>query len=75
MPDFLVMVISNKNSEFKPVKLHLKIDPVSYPARAKGLVNMIRTETVQLKGIHFPRVVELCPFSLTSPAPETERKK
>ena len=27
-------------SEFKPVKLHLKIDLVSYPARAEGLVNM-----------------------------------
>ena len=28
-------------SEFKPVKLRLKIDLVSYPARAEGLVNMI----------------------------------
>ena len=28
------------NSEFKPVKLHLKINLVSYPARAEGLVNM-----------------------------------
>ena len=28
-------------SEFKPVKLHLKIDFVSYPARAEGLVNRI----------------------------------
>ena len=26
-----------ENSEFKPVKLHLKIDLVSYPARAEGL--------------------------------------
>ena len=26
---------------FKPVKLRLKIDLVSYPARAEGLVNMI----------------------------------
>ena len=31
------------NSEFKPVKLHLKIDLVSYPARAEGLVNRINT--------------------------------
>ena len=29
-----------ENSEFKPVKLRLKIDLVSYPARAEGLVNM-----------------------------------
>ena len=29
------------NSEFKPVKLCLKFDLVSYPARAEGLVNMI----------------------------------
>ena len=27
--------------EFKPVKLRLKIDPVLYPARAEGLVNII----------------------------------
>ena len=27
------------NSEFKLVKLHLKIDLVSYPAREEGLVN------------------------------------
>ena len=26
---------------FKPVKLRLKIDLVSYPVRAEGLVNMI----------------------------------
>ena len=31
----------NSNSEFKPVKLHLKIDLVSYPTRAEGLVTMI----------------------------------
>ena len=29
-----------ENSEFKPVKICLKIDLVSYPARAEGLVNM-----------------------------------
>ena len=29
-----------ENSEFRPVWLRLKIDLVSYPARAKGLVNM-----------------------------------
>ena len=44
----LWMTIEKENSEFKPVKLRLKIDPVSYPARAEGLgkyergwVNMI----------------------------------
>ena len=29
-----------ENSEFKPVKLRLKIDLLSYPAQAEGLVNM-----------------------------------
>ena len=33
-----------ENSEFKPVKLRLKIDLVSYPARAEGLVNMNNEE-------------------------------
>ena len=32
------LVEEKENSEFKPVKLHLKIDLVSYPARAEGLV-------------------------------------
>ena len=32
-----------KTSVFKPVKLRLKIDLVSYPAQAEGLVNMIMT--------------------------------
>ena len=41
-----------KNSEFKPVKLRLKIDLVSYPARAEGLVNMIN-ETCFAKSEHF----------------------
>ena len=35
------LVWEKENSEFKPVKLRLKIDPVSYPARAEGLVNRI----------------------------------
>ena len=35
------LVYEKENSEFKPVKLRLKIDLVSYPARAEGLVNMI----------------------------------
>ena len=33
------LVQEKENSEFKPVKLRLKIDLVSYPARAEGLVN------------------------------------
>ena len=35
------LVEEKENSEFKPVKLRLKIDLVSYPARAEGLVNMV----------------------------------
>ena len=35
------LVYEKENSEFKPVKLRLKIDLVSYPARAEGLVNRI----------------------------------
>ena len=36
------LVQEKENSEFKPVKLRLKIDLVSYPVRAEGLVNRIR---------------------------------
>ena len=35
------LVLEKENSEFKPVKLRLKIDLVSYPARAEGLAYMI----------------------------------
>ena len=31
------LVLEKENSEFKPVKLRLKIDLVSYPARVEGL--------------------------------------
>ena len=34
------LVLEKENSEFKPVKLRLKIDLVSYPVRAEGLVDM-----------------------------------
>ena len=34
------LVEEKENSEFKPVKLRLKIDFVSKSARAEGLVNM-----------------------------------
>ena len=37
------LVEEKENSEFKPVKLRLKIDLVSYSARAEGLVNMDST--------------------------------
>ena len=37
----LTLTLPKEYSEFKPVKLRLKIDLVSYPARAEGLVNMI----------------------------------
>ena len=36
------LVQEKENSEFKPVKLRLKTDLVSYPARAEGLVNSTR---------------------------------
>ena len=36
-----------EDSEFKPVKLRLKIDLVSYLARMEGLVNMICLQTVK----------------------------
>ena len=39
-----------ENSEFKPVKLRLKIDLVSYPARAEGLVNRIISIS------HYPQI-------------------
>ena len=35
------LVQEKENCEFKPVELRLKIDLVSYPARAEGLVNRI----------------------------------
>ena len=35
------LIYEKENSEFKLVKLRLKIDLVSYPARAEGLVNRI----------------------------------
>ena len=36
------LVQEKENSEFKPVKLRLEIDLVSYPTRTEGLVNMIK---------------------------------
>ena len=35
------LVYEKENFEFNPVKLHLKTDLVSYPARAQGLVNRV----------------------------------
>ena len=37
------------NSEFKPVKLRYKIDLVSYPARAVGVVNMMKYIIKQIR--------------------------
>ena len=37
----MMVTVPAVDSEFKPVKLRLKIDLVSYPARVEGLVNMI----------------------------------
>ena len=39
------LVYEKENSEFKSVKLRLKIDLVSYPARADRQVNMIKKKT------------------------------
>ena len=59
-------IIPLQNSEFKPVKLRLKIDLVSYPAIAEGLVNMIIplqiTDTTVIQGaegseIHYITVI------------------
>ena len=38
---FILLVMEKEYSEFKPVKPRLKIDLVSYPTRAEGLVNSI----------------------------------
>ena len=43
------LVKEKENSEFKPVKLRLKIDLVPYPARAEGLINRIKGEVEQSK--------------------------
>ena len=37
-----VTSVGEGNSESKPVKLRLKIDLVLYPARAEGLVNIVK---------------------------------
>ena len=39
------LVKEKENPEFKPVKLCLKIDLVSYPARAEMLVNRIGSDS------------------------------
>ena len=45
--------LEKENFEFRPVKLRLKIDLVSYPARAEGLVNMISLKMNALMGPEF----------------------
>ena len=49
------LIYEKKNSEFKPVKLRLKIDLVSYPSRAEGLVNMISGDCLIKKGFRLKR--------------------
>ena len=45
---FVEVPVVKENSEFKPVKLRLKTDLASYPARAKGLVNMYNPTSVTM---------------------------
>ena len=40
-----------ENSEFKPVKLRLKIDLVSYPVREQEWVNIVNHNQVQVLSI------------------------
>ena len=41
----MMLYLAILGSEFKPVKLRIKIDLVSYPARVEGLVIMGREES------------------------------
>ena len=49
----IVIVVGNEHGDtsLKPVKLHLKIDLVSYPARVEGLVNRIIVFEIMTIGI------------------------
>ena len=49
------LVLEKENSEFKPVKLRLKIYLVSYPARAEGLgkYDMIKSITCEVDLLSF----------------------
>ena len=42
------LVLEKEKSEFKPVKLRLKIDLVSYPVRAEALVNMFLSSCLSI---------------------------
>ena len=53
----IIIIGSKENSEFKPVKLRLKIDRVSYPARAEGLVNMIIIGSMKTRSVHLARII------------------
>ena len=66
------LVYEKENSEFKPVKLCIKIDLVSYPASAEELVNMgsrkklnRKTESIdnikkkQLRGLEGGSVIDI----------------
>ena len=65
------LVSEKENSEFKPVKLRLKIDLVSYPARAEGLVNSMKDMLLKIKVYHHCLLYE---FQRGSNAAETFSK-
>ena len=50
------LVKEKENSEFKPVKLRLKIDLVSYPARAEGLVNSITKNLIKHRSFAYAQL-------------------
>ena len=57
-------VFNSIQTEFKPVKLRLKIDLVSYPAWAEGLVNMIENQKLSRVRTLLPaRVYGFIPIS------------
>ena len=50
------LVWEKENSEFKPVKLRLKIDLVSFPARAEGLVNRMKDKRKDCVAKHLNKI-------------------
>ena len=59
-----------ENSEFKPVKFRLKMDLVSYPARAEGLVNMKKKSECETKWSYKPTDI-LCKKTGYTDEPKT----
>ena len=63
------LVLEKENSDFKPVKLRLKIDLVSYPARMEGLVNSTFVDIIYIPQTKLTNVVgsnPKAPFSIAS---------